>query len=86
MIPHVVELPTGSWFDPEDPQVDGSLEVHGNPNVLTRDKGSSSLGQGPSAHSCLVDVERYQKPLPPIKVFSQPEIEPLKPSPHKASV
>ena len=85
VIPQVVELPTGSWYDPEDPQVDGSLEVHGNPNVLTRDKGSSSLGQGPSAHSCLVDVALYQKPLPPIKVFSQPEIEPLKSSPHKAS-
>ena len=86
VIPRVVELPTGSWYDPEDPQVDGSLEVHGNPNVLTRDKGSSSLGQGPSAHSCLVDVELYQKPLPPIKVFSQPEIEPLASSPHKAGV
>ena len=73
LMPRVVELPTGSWYDPEDPRVDGSLEIHGNPNVLTRDKGASSLSQGPTAHSCLVDVELYEKPLPPIKVFSPPE-------------
>jgi biotin/methionine sulfoxide reductase len=47
----VVVLPTGSWFN----SVDG-LETNGNPNVLTRDKGTSSLAQGPSAHTCLVEV------------------------------
>lgn len=75
IMPRVVELPTGSWYEPEDAEVDGSLEIHGNPNVLTQDKGSSRLGQGPAAHSCLVDVELYEKPLPPVKVFSQPKIE-----------
>ena len=32
------------------------LEMNGNPNVLTKDKGTSSLAQGPSAHTCLVEV------------------------------
>ena len=73
--PRVIELPTGSWYDPEDPQSDDSLEIHGNPNVLTRDKGTSSMAQGPTAHSCLVEIELYTKPLPPIKVFGHPEIE-----------
>ena len=68
----VVVLPTGAWYDPLNPAEPGSLDVHGNPNVLTRDVGTSTLAQGTSAHSCLVEVERYDGPLPPIKAFSQP--------------
>ncbi len=52
----VIELPTGAWYDPADPSVPGSPCRHGNPNVLTRDVGTSSLAQGPVAQSCLVDV------------------------------
>jgi biotin/methionine sulfoxide reductase len=70
--PGVVELATGAWYDPLDPFQESSLEVHGNPNVLTRDAGTSKLAQGPTAHSCLVQVERFDGPLPPIKVFDQP--------------
>ena len=47
MIPGVVQLATGAWFDPETPGKTGSLDKHGNPNVLTRDRGTSRLGQGP---------------------------------------
>jgi biotin/methionine sulfoxide reductase len=50
------------------------MDIHGNPNILTRDVGSSKLGQGCTAHSCLVDVEKYTGKLPPIKVFSLPDI------------
>jgi biotin/methionine sulfoxide reductase len=46
--------------------------VHGNPNVLTRDVGTSTLAQGTSAHSCLVEVELRAGPLPDVKVFRQP--------------
>ena len=70
---HVVELPTGAWYDPLDPAAEDPLEVHGNPNVLTRDAGTSRIAQGPTAHSCLVEVERFDGPLPEIKVFRQPE-------------
>jgi biotin/methionine sulfoxide reductase len=70
----VIELPTGAWFDPERPDEDKSLEVHGNPNVLTRDVGTSSLAQGPTAHSCLVEVERYEGDLPAVTIFSQPTV------------
>ncbi|MFK7733280.1 MAG: molybdopterin-dependent oxidoreductase [Pseudomonadales bacterium] len=70
----VLELPTGAWFDPQT--VDGSkLEVHGNPNVLTPDRGTSSLAQGCSAHSCLVEVEKYNQELPTVQVFKQPTIK-----------
>ena len=50
--PGVVALPTGAWFG--DPG--GNIDPHGNPNVLTRDIGTSRLGQGSSAHTALVEV------------------------------
>ena len=70
--PGVIELETGAWYDPQDPADPMTLEVHGNPNVLTRDVGTSKLAQGPAAHSCLVEVEKYDGELFVIKVFSQP--------------
>ena len=72
--PGVVELETGAWYNPQDPADPMSLEIHGNPNTLTRDAGTSKLAQGPSAHSCLVEVEEYTGELPEIRVFSQPAI------------
>jgi biotin/methionine sulfoxide reductase len=50
------------------------MKIHGNPNVLTRDIGTSKLAQGPTAHSCLVEVEAFTRPLPEIKSFKQPEV------------
>ena len=55
--PGVVQISTGAWYDPEDPKKINTLCKHGNPNVLTRDKGTSKLGQGTIAHSCLIDIE-----------------------------
>jgi len=71
----VAMMATGAWFDPLEPGVPGSLCVHGNPNVLTPDIGTSRLGQGPSAQSCLVQVEKWNAPLPPITVHRPPRIE-----------
>lgn len=70
----VVQISTGAWLDPEW-QPDGTLLCrHGNPNVLTRDIGTSSLAQGPTAHSCLVDVERYKGTPPTVRAFEPPKI------------
>jgi biotin/methionine sulfoxide reductase len=52
----VVVLPTGAWFTPTG---NSGLDIAGNPNVLTVDIGTSAFGQGCSAHTCLVRVERY---------------------------
>jgi biotin/methionine sulfoxide reductase len=46
-----VQLSTGAWFDPLDPAAIGSLDKHGNPNVLTLDKGTSKLAQCCSAQT-----------------------------------
>jgi biotin/methionine sulfoxide reductase len=75
LLPGVVAMATGAWFDPLEPGVPGSLCVHGNPNVLTADIGTSQLGQGPSAQSCLVQVEAWSGHLPPVRVHAPPPIE-----------
>ncbi len=54
--PGVVTLATGAPFHPEGAD---DLEQSGNPNVLTRDVGTSALAQGPSAQTCLVEVVRH---------------------------
>ncbi|MBN9410507.1 MAG: molybdopterin-dependent oxidoreductase [Burkholderiales bacterium] len=67
----VVVLPTGAWFDADD----AALERHGNPNVLTRDRGTSRLTQGPGALSALVEVERWtQGDAPRMRAFDVPSL------------
>jgi biotin/methionine sulfoxide reductase len=70
--PGVIQLATGAWFDPLDPAEIGSLDKHGNPNVLTLDKGTSKLAQSPAAQTVLVQVERFEGEAPAITVFSPP--------------
>ena len=68
----VIQLPTGAWYDPADPADDMPLCVHGNPNVLTRDVGTSALAQGCTGQICTVQVERFTGNLPPIQAFDPP--------------
>ena len=70
--PGVVQLSTGAWYDPDDHASDEPLCVHGNPNVLTRDVGTSRLAQGCSGQLTLVEAERYDGPLPRVKAFDPP--------------
>jgi biotin/methionine sulfoxide reductase len=54
ILPRVVALPTGAWYgDPGN-----NIDPDGNPNVLTKDVGTSRLAQGCSAHTALVEVQR----------------------------
>lgn len=52
--PGVIQIATGAWLDPV-----GEICRRGNLNMLTLDKGTSKLAQGPIAHSCLVRMETY---------------------------
>ena len=70
----VVKISTGAWYDPENPNKTGSMCKHGNPNVLTRDKGTSKLGQGPIAHSCLIEMKKYKNKLPKVTAHEPPII------------
>jgi biotin/methionine sulfoxide reductase len=69
--PGVVVLPTGAWYDPEEP---GGLDRHGNPNVLTLDKGTSRLAQGPISQTALVEVEIVKEKPPAVQAFIPPSI------------
>lgn len=74
VMPGVIQLATGAWYDPEVPGQVGALCKHGNPNVLTRDKGTSRLGQGVSAHTCLVEIAKHEGPVPRVTAFDLPVI------------
>lgn len=70
----VIQLSTGAWYDPVDPADPATLDKHGNPNVLTQDRGTSRLAQGPSAQSCLVEIERFRGEAPAVTAFVPPRI------------
>jgi len=72
--PGVVRLSPGAWYDPLTPADENALCVHGNANVLTRDAGTSPIAQGPSAQSCLVEIEKWTGPVPPLRAFEPPQI------------
>jgi biotin/methionine sulfoxide reductase len=67
MVRGVARLPTGATYDP-----DGMADRNSNPNVLTRDIGTSELGQGCSAQSCLVEIERHEGDVPRLRIFETP--------------
>ncbi|PYN55871.1 MAG: molybdopterin oxidoreductase [Candidatus Rokuibacteriota bacterium] len=73
--PRVVQLSTGAWYDPLDPADPDAMCVHGNPNVLTFDRGTSKLAQGCTGQHALVEIERWTGPLPPIRAYEPPPTE-----------
>lgn len=68
----VALMHTGAWYDPEELGVPGGLDKHGNVNVLARDVGASSLSQGCSAQTCLVEIERFAGTPPAVTAFDGP--------------
>ena len=72
VMPRVAAMATGAWFDTPDGADDP--ERHGNPNVLTLDIGTSRLAQAPSALSVLVEIERWDVPLKPVRALKPPAL------------
>ena len=72
--PGVAQICTGAWYDPDDPAGDEPLCVHGNPNVLTRDVGTSALAQGCTGQLTCVEIERFTGNQPPIRAYDPPEM------------
>ena len=75
MLPGVVKLSCGAWYDPVGAE-DGAVCVHGNANMLTHDRGTSKLSQGPSSGTNMVEIGRWKEPLPPVRAFEPPEVVP----------
>ncbi len=71
----VVQLPTGAWYDSAVPGSAGALEVHGNPNVLTPNRPTSSLSQAPAHHSTLVYVRVYTGADYAVRAHQLPRME-----------
>ena len=68
IMPGVARLATGAWYSPH-----GDMETHGNPNVLTLDRGASSLSQGCAAQTCLVQARSYPGEPPPAGAHQLPQ-------------
>jgi biotin/methionine sulfoxide reductase len=62
--PGVAQIATGAWLDLQP--IAGGVDacVHGNPNVLTQDRGTSRLAQGCIGQLSLVEVEAFRAPAP----------------------
>ncbi|MGI9525420.1 MAG: molybdopterin-dependent oxidoreductase [Hyphomicrobiaceae bacterium] len=69
--PGVVFLWTGATFDP-DLDHPHHLDRHGNPNVLTQDRRTSRLSQGPAAQSVLVQITKFVGEPPAVRAFNPP--------------
>lgn len=67
----VMQLATGAWFEPHDPQAEHAMCIHGNPNILTRDIGTSKLAQGSTGQITRVEVKRFAGDAPPVRIFEK---------------
>ncbi|SUH33870.1 trimethylamine-N-oxide reductase [Salmonella enterica subsp. enterica] len=62
----------GAWYDPDKGGDINALCKYGNPNVLTLDIGTSQLAQATSAHTTLVEIEKYIGPIDNVTAFNGP--------------
>jgi biotin/methionine sulfoxide reductase len=74
--PGVVQLSTGAWYQPQDLPEIGMTCVHGNPNILAKDIGTSRLAQGCAGQLTLVEIEPYFGDAPPVTVHRAPDTKP----------
>jgi biotin/methionine sulfoxide reductase len=70
--PGCVFLWTGAWYDPDFCHPE-NRDRHGNPNVLTHDKRTSRLAQGPAAHSAFVEIAPLKGSAPDVMAHEPPE-------------
>lgn len=76
IIKGTVALHEGAWYDPQDLGVsEKPLCKYGNPNVLTRDEGTSKLAQGNSPNTAIVQVEKFVGEAPAVTVFTEPKYQ-----------
>ena len=68
---NVVRIQEGAWYGPTGPEI-GALDTYGDPNTLTLDIATSELAQGPSANTCLVEIEKFTGKAPAVTSFGGP--------------
>lgn len=72
IMPGVIRINEGGWYDPFDARKEGTLCAYGDVNVLTTGLSTSKLAQGNCGQTGVAEVERYTGSLPRVTVFSQP--------------
>jgi biotin/methionine sulfoxide reductase len=73
--PGVVQMATGAWYDPVPvPGEPHPVCVAGNPNMVTRDVGTSRLAQGCTGQLCLVQVTAFVGTPPTGHGYAPPPI------------
>jgi biotin/methionine sulfoxide reductase len=71
--PGVVQMATGAWYDPVPlPGEPHPVCVAGNPNMVTRDVGTSRLAQGCTGQLCLVVVAPFVGEPPAGRGYAPP--------------
>ncbi|SFQ29000.1 trimethylamine-N-oxide reductase TorA [Enterovibrio norvegicus] len=80
----VCRIHEGAWYAPLEGGKPGTLCTYGDPNVLTVDIGTSKLAQATSAHTALVEIEKFTGQVPAVTGFSGPiaidDVNPLFPA------
>jgi trimethylamine-N-oxide reductase (cytochrome c) len=71
----VIRISEGGWYDPVNPREPGTLCRYGDVNVLTVSDATSKLAQATSAQTAMVEVEKYNAPIPAVEVFNEPASE-----------
>lgn len=72
VMPGVANLSTGAWYDPVEDGSGQPLCGHGNPNVVTRDIGTSRLAQGSCGQVTTVQCARFDGEAPPLRAYDPP--------------
>ncbi|WP_082478126.1 MULTISPECIES: molybdopterin guanine dinucleotide-containing S/N-oxide reductase [unclassified Rhizobium] len=67
----VMQLATGAWFEPHDKNADKAMCLHGNPNILTRDIGTSQLAQACTGQLTRAEIERFAGDVPAVRILEE---------------
>lgn len=69
----VIRIYEGAWYDPENPEKEGTLCKNGNANVLTIDIPTSELADANIANTALANIEKYKGKAPKLTAFMPPK-------------
>lgn len=72
VMPGVVRIQEGGWFDPVNSREIGSLCRYGDVNNLTPGIATSKLSQANCGQTGMAEVEKFTGKVPEVTVFSQP--------------
>lgn len=76
LMPGIIQISTGAWYQPVNLPEIGVTCIHGNPNILTQDIGTSRLGQACCGQLTLVEVEPFEGTAPPVTIHALPDSTP----------